>query len=77
LFQCLQVRWNQLYTDKHSVLEYYNDKLYKKDKIVNIKKDNRVFSATIKGVSANGQLEVFSTNTEFLSHGEGIVSYGL
>jgi len=77
LFQCLQVRWNQLYTDKHSVLEYYNDKLYKKDKIVTIKKDNRVFSATIKGVSANGQLEVFSTNTEYLSHGEGIVSYGL
>lgn len=75
LFQAIQSRWNQLYTDKPAVLALYNEKLYKKDKLVTIKKDNRVFSATIKGVSANGQLEVFSTEAEFLSHGEVEVSY--
>lgn len=75
LFQCLQVRWNQLYTGKLSVLEYYNNKLYKKEQVVTIKKDNRVFSATIKGVSANGQMEVFSTEAEFLNHGENYINY--
>ena len=75
LFQAIQSRWNQLYTDKPAVLALYNEKLYKRDKLVTIKKDNRVFSATIKGVSANGQLEVFSTEAEFLSHGEAEVSY--
>jgi len=34
----------------------YQIHLYKKDKKVKLKKDNRVFETTIKGVSATGQL---------------------
>jgi hypothetical protein len=58
-------------------LEYYNDKLYKKDSKVIIKKDDLSVEATLKRVNTSGQLEVYSTKTEYLSHGEGIVSYEL
>jgi len=38
------------------VLTHYNNVLYKKDAIVKLKKGNRVFKTTVKGVSENGQL---------------------
>jgi BirA family biotin operon repressor/biotin-[acetyl-CoA-carboxylase] ligase len=39
-----------------SNLKLYNEFLYKKDEIVNFKKDNRNFQATVKSVNENGQL---------------------
>jgi BirA family biotin operon repressor/biotin-[acetyl-CoA-carboxylase] ligase len=75
LFQAIQSRWNQLYTGKPAVLALYNEKLYKKDKKITITKNNCVTTATLKGVNANGQLEVFSLLNEYLSHGEAEVSY--
>ncbi len=38
------------------ILDTYNHVLYKKDKIVKLKKDNRIFESTVKGVSQTGQL---------------------
>jgi len=75
LFEAIQIRWNQLYTDKHSVLNFYNEKLYKKDSKVKVTKENISFEAILKRVTPNGQLEIFSKNLEYLSYGEGIVSY--
>lgn len=77
LFACLSIRWEQMYLDKQSILTFYNEKLYKKNSVIRIKKDTRVFTATIQGVTANGQLQVFSTTTEFLTHGETGMSYEL
>ena len=39
-----------------SILNNYNNFLYKKDKVVKLKQTNRVFETTIKGVSQTGQL---------------------
>jgi BirA family biotin operon repressor/biotin-[acetyl-CoA-carboxylase] ligase len=77
LFDCISIRWNQLYADKQSILTLYNEKLYKKSSLIQIKKENRSFTATLEGVTANGQLEVLSTTTEYLNHGEAEINYEL
>jgi BirA family biotin operon repressor/biotin-[acetyl-CoA-carboxylase] ligase len=47
---------NLLQQDFGYILNKYNDALYKKDKVVELRKGNRVFKTTIKGVSETGQL---------------------
>ena len=74
LFACLSIRWNQLYEDKQSILTFYNEKLYKKNCLIQIKKNIRSFPATLKGVTANGQLEVYTSTTEYFTHGEGEIN---
>ena len=39
-----------------NIFSEYNDHLYKKNERVNLKKDNRIFEAIIKGVSPSGKL---------------------
>jgi BirA family biotin operon repressor/biotin-[acetyl-CoA-carboxylase] ligase len=75
LFASLSKRWNQLYLDKQSILTFYNEKLYKNNCLIHIKKDNRSFPATLEGVTANGQLEVYSSTTEYFTHGDVGISY--
>jgi BirA family transcriptional regulator, biotin operon repressor / biotin---[acetyl-CoA-carboxylase] ligase len=53
-----------------NILESYNNNLYKKNEIVRLKKDNRVFRATIKKVSATGQLLVDHGIEEHLDFGK-------
>ena len=53
-----------------AILEMYNHFLYKKDEMVKLKKDNRIFSATIKEVSQVGQLAVLSSVEEQFDFGE-------
>lgn len=56
--------WNQVmigYEDLKNggfknILEQYNDLLYKKNEIVKLKKDNRIFKTKIKSVDQQGQL---------------------
>lgn len=50
--------------------ERYNQLLYKKGQQVKLKKGNRVFEARIDGVSADGQLQVFTSIPESLDSGE-------
>jgi BirA family biotin operon repressor/biotin-[acetyl-CoA-carboxylase] ligase len=39
-----------------SLIEQYNDRLYKRNESVRLKKDNAVFETTVTGVSPQGQL---------------------
>ena len=52
------------------ILERYNQVLYKKDELVKLKKDNAVFSTTIRNVSAFGQLFTQDTMDRNFSFGE-------
>ena len=58
LCECLQARYNQLQQDKNSVLEDYNNALYKRGEEATLKKGNIVFRGTIKQVGKDGLLEV-------------------
>lgn len=59
LCESLDANFKKLMRDGfQKILEEYNNYLYKKDEIVRLKKDNRVFKATVKKVSATGQLHV-------------------
>jgi BirA family biotin operon repressor/biotin-[acetyl-CoA-carboxylase] ligase len=53
-----------------SILNKYNDFLYKKDKVVKLKQANRIFETTIKGVSQTGQLITKHTIEERFDFGE-------
>ena len=53
----LDKNYHFLIEEKFEVLfNYYQDHLFKKDESVKLKKGNRVFETTIKGVSETGQL---------------------
>lgn len=67
----LEKNYQQLVSgDFDSLFTRYQDILYKKDESVKLKKDNRVFEATIKGVSSNGQLIVHHSMEERFDFGE-------
>jgi BirA family biotin operon repressor/biotin-[acetyl-CoA-carboxylase] ligase len=53
-----------------SILEHYNQRLYKLHEKVKLKKDNRLFESVIKGVSADGRLITFHGIEETFAHGE-------
>lgn len=52
------------------ILETYNYNLYKKAELVRLKKENRIFSATVKIVSPTGQLIVDHGIEEMLDFGD-------
>jgi BirA family transcriptional regulator, biotin operon repressor / biotin---[acetyl-CoA-carboxylase] ligase len=52
------------------IYEQYLSCLYKKDRIVKLKKDNRVFEATIQAVSPTGKLKVVHAIEEEFDFGE-------
>ena len=58
LCRCLQQRYEQLQTDKQSVLHNYNEVLYKRNESVRLKKGNIIFNGIIKQANASGLLEV-------------------
>jgi len=47
---------NLIKEETNAILKMYNQFLYKKGELVKLRKDNRVFSATIKNVTPTGQL---------------------
>lgn len=53
-----------------NILSIYNEILYKNHETVKLKKDNRVFEATIKGVSAAGSLIVQHAIEEEFEYGQ-------
>jgi len=56
---CLENRYQYwLKWGGKQLLKEYNDRLYKKDEWVKLKKDNRVFSCRVKNVSETGELLV-------------------
>lgn len=58
LCTCLQMRYAQLQQNKNSILQDYNNTLYKRNEEVTLKKGNIVFQGIIKEVNKDGFLEV-------------------
>jgi BirA family biotin operon repressor/biotin-[acetyl-CoA-carboxylase] ligase len=52
------------------LLDTYNQVLYKKDEVVTLKKDNRIFKTIVKGVSQTGQLITQQAVEEIFEFGE-------
>jgi len=57
-------------TDLNKIQQSYNSRLYQKDKLVELRKDNEVFQCTIKEVDASGQLIVDDGTKRVFQHGE-------
>jgi BirA family biotin operon repressor/biotin-[acetyl-CoA-carboxylase] ligase len=53
-----------------TLINLYQSNLYRKDETVKLKKGNRVFETTIKGVSENGQLITHHTFEERFDFGD-------
>lgn len=71
LCESLEIYFEKLMNNGfQSILEAYNKNLYKKDKSVRLKKDHRVFSATVKNVSSTGQILVQHGIEEKFDFGE-------
>jgi len=54
----------------HGIIEHYNHCLYKKDEPVKLKKENAVFSTTVKSVNPYGQLLTNDSMDRTFNHGE-------
>jgi BirA family biotin operon repressor/biotin-[acetyl-CoA-carboxylase] ligase len=59
-----------LNSETNTILEIYNQFLYKKDEMVKLKKGNRIFSGIIKNVTPTGQLIVQHSVEEQFDFGE-------
>lgn len=59
--------WDQ---DMDNIMDQYNAVLYKKDQIVKLKKNNRVFEAVVKNVTLNGQLIIHHAMDEAIDFGQ-------
>jgi BirA family biotin operon repressor/biotin-[acetyl-CoA-carboxylase] ligase len=71
LCQLLEEKFRQLIAgDFENIFSQYLFHLYKKNEIVKLKKDNRVFEAFIKGVSPSGKLIVQHSIEEEFEFGE-------
>ena len=65
----IEDRYQQLLAGEDLVAAY-NQHLFMKDQLVTLKKDNRVFKATIKNVTPTGQLSVMTAMEEHFDFGE-------
>jgi BirA family transcriptional regulator, biotin operon repressor / biotin---[acetyl-CoA-carboxylase] ligase len=63
------IRWMNNSTAE-DIMQAYNERLFKKDREVKLKKDNMVFSRTIQGVSPSGELIVRGAMEERYQFGE-------
>lgn len=70
LIQCLNKWLPFLYEKNNEILKTYNQHLYKKNKIVQLKKGNIKFSCTIKEVNEFGELLVENGLQDSFKHGE-------
>ncbi len=56
-------------TDLNTIQQSYNSRLYQRDRLVQLRKDNEVFQCTIKEVDASGQLIVDDGTKKYIQHG--------
>jgi len=66
---CLEVRYQQL-TKGSPLLKEYNQRLYRKDQSVRLKKDQAVFETVVKGVAPTGELITQDSLERRFSFGE-------
>jgi BirA family transcriptional regulator, biotin operon repressor / biotin---[acetyl-CoA-carboxylase] ligase len=71
LCACLDERFRQLLNkSSQTIVEAYNNILYKKGQKVALKKNSAVFDCTVKGVNAYGQLITEATTEQLFEVGE-------
>lgn len=66
----LEQAYKTLFIDEKLVISDYHNNLYKLNEQVRLKKGTRVFNATIKGVTQNGELITQQATEELFSVGE-------
>lgn len=66
----IELRYNQLFTSRETIMRDYNAVLYKKDKTVRLKKDSVAFDAVIKQVLPDGRLQVEGAAWDAFNFGE-------
>jgi len=69
LCACLETRYQQLKSGQ-SLLEEYNNHLFKRNEMVLFNKDNESFNCTVKGVDESGKLLVSGASQDSFSFGE-------
>jgi BirA family transcriptional regulator, biotin operon repressor / biotin---[acetyl-CoA-carboxylase] ligase len=70
LCQQLEEKWQLLQQQPETIVQAYNQHLYKKEHPVRFKEDNRVYTATVKQVTTAGELLVANgTDTFFVPNG--------
>ena len=68
---CLEARYQQLIKgDPDTLLKEYNQRLYRKDQPVRLKKDQAVFETVVKGVTPTGELVTRDTLERHFGFGE-------
>ena len=69
---CLDLQWacTNLLGNSQTVIDTYQQQLYKLNEVVRLKKGNRVFDTRIKGVTTNGQLITRHAIEELFDVGE-------
>ena len=72
LGDCLDRRYRELEAGSGAVslIEQYNDRLYKRNESIRLKKDNAVFETTVEAVSTQGQLLTRDVLERAFSFGE-------
>ncbi len=70
LCKILEERYQLLLQSPSSITKEYKSQLYKINQLIRLKKDNRIFEATVKDVSVNGELVVTHAVEEKFNVGE-------
>ncbi len=70
LCEFLELAYDGMYKHEKGVINLYHQNLYKLNEQVRLKKNTRVFNATVKGVSVNGQLITQQATEELFNVGE-------
>lgn len=71
LCQTIDLFYKQLMNEGHdAILKLYNQVLYRKNEVVNLKKGSRNFQAKVKSVNASGQLIIQHSIEERIDFGE-------
>ncbi len=66
LIDFFKLKYKLLFKNNESLLSYYNNFLFKKNKIACFQKDNHNFNAIIKSVNKNGDLELIDENYKLI-----------
>ncbi len=67
---CLEARWRQLAEGNLAqILQDYNQRLYKSNELVRLKKDNAVIEAKVLGVNEQGELLIYTGSVTAIPFG--------
>jgi len=70
LVNLMEEKYNLLISDRSAIVKQYKSALYKLNRLVKLKQENRVFEAVLKDVNSQGQMVVQHTIEEKFDVGE-------